>query len=80
MPLGPETVPAGASFGSLPIVDSTAGCQCIHPASCAQPGRTNARIATANARLIIISLALDAGAGMPIIRIILMSRHSSAAT
>jgi hypothetical protein len=48
--------------------------------SCAQPGRTNARIAIANARLIIIGLTYDAGAGMPIIRIILMSRHSSAAT
>jgi hypothetical protein len=34
----------------------------------------------ANARLIIISLMFDAGAGMPIIRIILMSRHSSAET
>jgi hypothetical protein len=78
MPRGPDTVPAGASFGSLPIVDSTAGCRCIHAASCAQPGRTNARIAIA--RLIFISLTSDAGAGMPIIRIVLMSRHSSAAT
>ena len=63
MPRGGDTVPAGASFGSLPIVDSTAGCRCIHSASCAQPGRTNTRIAIANVRLVIISLTSDAGAG-----------------
>src|SRR6516225_9827777 len=80
MPRGPETVPAGASLGWLPIVDSTAGCRCIHSASCAQPGRRNARIAIANVRLIIIGLTFDAGAGMPIIRIVLVFRHSSAAT
>lgn len=72
MPRGGETLPAGASFGSLPIVDSTAGWRCIHSASCAQPGEMNARIAIANARLIIISLTFDAGARTPIIRIVLI--------
>jgi hypothetical protein len=63
MPRGGDTVPAGASLGSVPIVDSTAGCRCIHSASCAHPGRTYTRIAIAYARLIIVSLTCDAGAG-----------------
>src|SRR5437016_3720106 len=43
IPAGPITLPAGILFGSLPMVDSTAGCRCSHSALWAQPGRIQAR-------------------------------------
>jgi len=51
IPGGAITFPAGALFGSLPIVDSTAGCRIIQSWFWPQPGSNNASNPNANARL-----------------------------